>query len=61
MNINSSVTLPGINLVMDLLGVLYFFNPDIRYPVMYCSRGLVNMIFLDRWSAGEILLGQLWQ
>jgi hypothetical protein len=60
MNINSLVFLPGINLVMDLLVVLLFFNSDIRYPAAYYSRGLVNMIFSDRWLAGEILPSQLW-
>ena len=59
MNSNSLVFLPCINLVRDLLVVLYLFNSDIGDPATYYSRGLINLFTSDRWSTFEILPRQL--
>ena len=45
---------PGINCVIEFLGILYFLNVDIRYPVMYCNCGLYNMILLFKLMAVEM-------
>jgi hypothetical protein len=49
--INSYAILPDINFVVDILSVLDFLEADIRFSVMYFSWGLVNMVYLDWWSA----------